>query len=127
MTTAVGPGAGTQKQGMQSALRAVVVDAMATGVGRTLTKNAALAERAGVGAGTIQRALDLLADEGALEAVSRGHLGRQLVALDVGACWQAARLAPVRVVLSPGGAGEMDASSDRASPNRAECASVSPK
>jgi hypothetical protein len=109
MTTAAGTGVGTSKQGMQAALRAVVVDAMATGVDGTLTKNSALAERAGVGAGTVQRAVELLAEEGALETVSRGHLGRRLTALDVGACWQAARLAPVRVLLSPGGAVEMDA------------------
>ncbi|MYW96084.1 hypothetical protein G3I59_37140 [Amycolatopsis rubida] len=108
MTTGTAESA-TPQQGLEAALRALVVDALAKGTGGTLTTNTALRTELGISAGTIQRALDLLADRGALATVSRGHLGRRIESVDVGAGWQLARLAPVRVVLSPAGAVEMDA------------------
>lgn len=97
------------QQGLQSAIRAIVLDALAKGPGATLTKNTDLRTTLGVSAGTAQRALDVLAERGALRTVSRGHLGRRIEEVSVGECWQAAGLSPLRVTLSPGGAIEMDA------------------
>ena len=45
-----------------AALRALAVDALTKGIGGTLTTNSLLQERLGLGAGTIQRALDALAE-----------------------------------------------------------------
>lgn len=103
-----GRGAGVPEQGLHVATRAIVVDALAKGIGGTLTKNTTFTDELGLGAGTIQRALDLLGENEVLRTVSRGHLGRQIVSLDIGLAWQAARLSPVRVVVSPAGAVEMD-------------------
>lgn len=96
-------------QGLHSAVRAIVMDALAKGPAATLTRNADLRVALGISAGTAQRALELLAERGALSTVSRGHLGRRIESINVGQCWQAAGLDPVRIALSPGGAIEMDA------------------
>ena len=101
------PSSGGQT-GLGSALRVIALDALAKGPGATLVKNSTLRDDLGFSAGTIQRALDVLADRGALRTVSRGHLGRRIEEVDVGECWQSAGLDPLRVVLSPGGAIEMD-------------------
>lgn len=96
------------QQGLGPAMRALALDALAKGVGATLVKNTTLRDELGISAGTIQRALDVLADRGALRTVSRGHLGRRIEHVNVGHCWQSAGLEPLRVLLSPGGAVEMD-------------------
>lgn len=106
-TSAVGAPAG-----LRSALGAIAEDALAKGVGGTLTTNSVLQQRLGMGAGTIQRALDILADRGALTTMSRGHLGRRIETLDIGAVWQTAALPPLRLTLSPAGAVEMDVLED---------------
>ncbi|MGA4668947.1 YhfZ family protein [Propionibacteriaceae bacterium Y1923] len=98
----------SSQQGLGSAMRALAVDALAKGVGGTLVKNTALRDDLGISAGTVQRALDVLADRGALHTVSRGHLGRRIEQVDVGRCWHSAGLDPLRVLLSPAGAVEMD-------------------
>jgi hypothetical protein len=89
-------------------VRAIVLDALGKRSGDTLTKNSDFREALGVGIGTVQRALDLLADRGALRTVSRGHLGRRIESVDLGQCWQAAGLPPIRVSLSPPGSVEVD-------------------
>ena len=96
------------QQGLQPALRALALDALTKGTGATLVKNTTLRDELGISAGTIQRALDVLADRGALRTVSRGHLGRRIESVDAGQCWQSAGLDPLRVLLSPAGAVEMD-------------------
>ncbi|MFV0426353.1 MAG: YhfZ family protein [Beutenbergiaceae bacterium] len=101
------------RRGLQSAVRAIVLDALAKGPGATLIKNSDLRQALSISAGTAQRALDLLGESGALQTVSRGHLGRLIESVDVGQCWQTAGLEPLRVTLSPGGAIEMDALEDR--------------
>ncbi|MDQ7993428.1 MAG: YhfZ family protein [Propionicimonas sp.] len=93
---------------MHAAVRAVVLDALSKRVGDTLTKNTDFREALGVGVGTVQRALDLLADRGALQTVSRGHLGRRIESVDIGQSWQAAGLPPVQITLSPPGSVEID-------------------
>lgn len=92
----------------QTAVRHLVRDALAVGPGGTLPTNATYTRDHGLGAGTIQRAIALLADRGALTLTSRGHLGRLVASLDVGQAWQAAGLPPVRLVLPPSGAHEID-------------------
>ena len=102
------PGLGVTQGGLHGAVRAIVLDALGKQVGETLVKNVDLRGELGVGVGTVQRALDLLADRGALQTVSRGHMGRRIEAVDLGQCWQAAGLAPVRVLMSPPGSVEID-------------------
>nr|WP_017201831.1 YhfZ family protein [Microbacterium barkeri] len=104
-----GKGASKAQPGLQAATEALVLDALAKGPGETLINNAQLRTELGISAGTTQRALELLADRGALTTVSRGHLGRRIEQIEVGACWQLAGLAPLRIALSPAGALEMDA------------------
>lgn len=94
--------------GLHIAVRAIVQDALAKGVGQTLTTNGEFQERLGVGAGTLQRAIDLLAERDALRTTSRGHLGRRIDSIRLGDCWQAAGLSPVRIVMSPAGPVELD-------------------
>lgn len=99
----------TGMQGLQPAVRAVVLDALHKGVGGTLQRSSDLQASVGVGAGTIQRAITLLAEQGAVTTQARGHLGRTITAIDIGAAWHLAQLGPVRIVLSPSGAIEIDA------------------
>jgi hypothetical protein len=100
--------AGT-RSGLHKAVRAIVLDALSRGLGETLSTNDEFREELGLGAGTIQRALDLLAERGALQTTARGHLGRRIEHIGVGDCWQAAGLSPVRFILSPAGPVELDA------------------
>lgn len=102
-------GGSKAQQGLQAAMQALVLDALTKGPGETLVNNAQLRADLGISAGTVQRGLELLADRGALTTVSRGHLGRRIEQIEVGACWQLAGLAPLRIALSPAGALEMDA------------------
>lgn len=95
--------------GLHRAVRAVVLDALTRGVGETLATNGEFRESLGVGAGTVQRALDLLAERDALHTTARGHLGRRIDRIGIGHCWQAAGLNPVRFILSPAGPVELDA------------------
>ena len=94
--------------GVYAAIRVIVRDALGKRVGDTLAKNTDVREALGVGVGTVQRALDLLAERDALHTVSRGHLGRRIDAVDIGQCWQAAGLEPVRILLSSPGSVEMN-------------------
>lgn len=94
--------------GLHRAVRAIVLDALTRGVGETLSTNGEFRERLGVGAGTLQRAHDLLADRDALRTTARGHLGRRIDGIGLGDCWQAAGLSPVRFLLSPAGPVELD-------------------
>lgn len=80
------------------AMRALISDALQVGVGGTLPTNADYLSRYGIGAGTMQRALNTLTNRGALRVVSRGHLGRLVVDLEAGQAWQAAGFSPVRLL-----------------------------
>jgi hypothetical protein len=93
-------------------LRAIALDAMSRGVGHSLPTSADYQSRFGVGAGTVQRALTMLQDQGALSVRARGHLGRTVSSLDVGRAWQSAGLPPVRLVVPPAGTAEIDALTD---------------
>lgn len=100
-------------QGLYGAVRAVVLEALTRGVGEPLPTNVEYKSRSGIGAGTLQRAIDLLQEREALTVVSRGHLGRFIASLQVGECWQAAGLPPVRVLLPPLGPLEIDVLASR--------------
>ncbi len=93
---------------LQPAIRALVTEALSRGLGATMSTNAEFQQQFGIGAGTIQRALAVLRDRGALELTSRGHLGRIVASINVGPAWRLAGLAPVRMLLPPGGAAEVD-------------------
>lgn len=84
-------------------LTALAVDALAIGIDGRLPTGAEYRERFHVGAGTVQRALELLVSSGALSIASRGHLGRYIRDLDVSRLWHLGNLPPVRVVLPPRG------------------------
>jgi len=94
--------------GLHVAVRAIVLDALSKRPGDTLSRNDDFRAALGVGVGTVQRALDLLADRGALQTTARGHLGRRIEAVNPGQCWQAAGLPPIRISLSPPGSVEIN-------------------
>jgi hypothetical protein len=98
---------------LQRTLRAIAVDALAIGPGETLPTNAHYLAKLDTSVGTIQRAMRLLNAQGALETVSRGHLGRVIRSLEIGRVWNTADLEPVRLLLPPAGAPEIDALVDR--------------
>jgi len=91
-----------------SALHALAVDALARGVGEAMPTNAQYQGTHQIGAGTIQRALNLLADRDALVTTSHGHLGRRIQSLAVGPLWQLGGLAPVRLAMPPEGPAEIN-------------------
>ena len=93
---------------VHAAVRAIVRDALGKRVGDTLATNTEVRESLGVGMGTVQRALEVLAERDALHTISRGHLGRRIEAVDIGQCWQAAGLPPIRILLSPPGSVEIN-------------------
>lgn len=94
---------------LQPAVTALATDALAVGVGGTLPTNQDYLATQGIGAGTIQRALNELRAGGALDVVSRGHLGRVVTSLGIAAAWRAAWLPPVRLLLPPAGPVEVTA------------------
>ena len=94
--------------GLHRAVGLIVKEALSRGIGAAMPTNVHYAEQHGISAGTMQRALAVLADRGALEVVSRGHMGRVIRSLDVAQCWQAAGLDPVRLILPPSGPPEAD-------------------
>lgn len=67
----------------------------AEGVGGRLPRVRDLAERLGVGNGTVQAALGLLEEVDAIKTVARGHLGTFLVAADRALLWRLAGLGTV--------------------------------
>ncbi|WP_405614708.1 YhfZ family protein [Streptomyces sp. NBC_01508] len=87
---------------------AIVVDALRAGVGSSLPTNSHYLHTLGASAGTVQRAMKFLADQRALTVTSRGHLGRTLDSLDIGAAWHLAGLTPLRLLFPPGGPVEID-------------------
>ncbi len=90
-----------------AALQQLAVDALARGVGEYLPTNAQYLNEHQLGAGTIQRALGLLGDRGALGITSHGHQGRRVQSMGIGRLWQLGGLAPVRVVMPPEGPEEI--------------------
>jgi hypothetical protein len=99
--------------GLHPAVRAVVLEALTRGVGANLSTNVDFKARYNIGAGTMQRALELLRDRGAVTILNRGHLGRRIEHVDIGQAWQAAGLAPVRMILPPSGPIEIDVLTER--------------
>lgn len=93
-------------------LRAVVVDALRLGVGAQLPTNAHYARTAGGTAGTIQRAMSTLAEQGAVTTTSHGARGRTVESIDVGRSWALAGLPYIRLLLPPGGPEEVEQLSD---------------
>ncbi|WP_424860526.1 YhfZ family protein [Streptomyces sp. MMS24-I29] len=93
---------------LDQAVKAIVVDALRAGVGASLPTNSHYLHALGASAGTVQRAMKLLIDQKALAVTSRGHLGRTLDSLDIGAAWHLASLAPLRLLFPPGGPVEID-------------------
>ncbi|MDN5913654.1 MAG: hypothetical protein L0I76_00805 [Pseudonocardia sp.] len=90
----------------------MVVDALRLGVGGRLPTNAHYARTVGGTAGTIQRAMGALADQGAVITSSYGTRGRAIESIDLGRAWALAGLPPIRLLLPPGGPEEVDRLSD---------------
>jgi hypothetical protein len=84
-------------------IEAVAVDALSVGVGGRLPTSAHYREKLDVGAGTVQRAIDLLVSAGAFKVTARGHLGRIIDELRVERLWHMGSLGPIRAVLPPRG------------------------
>jgi hypothetical protein len=93
-------------------LRAVVVDALQRGVGAQLPTNVHYARTVGGTAGTIQRAMTTLAEQGAVTTTSHGAHGRTVESIDLGRSWALAGLPHVRLLLPPGGPEEVEQLSD---------------
>jgi hypothetical protein len=94
---------------LQIAVHALARDALAAGVKGTLPTNQQYLQTEGIGAGTLQRALDELRVRRALKTVSRGQLGRVVQAFNIAAAWQVGNLPPLRLALSPAGPVELAA------------------
>jgi len=88
---------------LQVAVSALARDALSVGLDGTLPTNQHYQSEYGIGAGTLQRALDQLRSRRVLKTTSRGHLGRVVTALNIAGAWRAGALDPVRVVLPPAG------------------------
>lgn len=56
-----------------------------------------------IGSGTVQKALQELKKDGAVNLVSRGHQGTFVVSWDFPTLWDAARMPPVHILLPPRG------------------------
>ena len=84
-------------------LTALATDALTIGEGGQLPISTHYREQFRVGTGTVQRALEVLINAGALQITSRGHLGRQIRRLDVARLWHLGALGPVRLLLPPRG------------------------
>ena len=94
---------------LQVAVAALARDALAVGLKGQLPTNQHYLLDHGIGAGTLQRALEELRSRRALTTISRGHLGRIVTALDIAAAWRAGGLDPVRLLLPPAGPVEITA------------------
>ncbi|GKW14449.1 hypothetical protein PEC301937_03990 [Pectobacterium carotovorum subsp. carotovorum] len=95
-------------QAIANARKAIAIHALNAGVGGRLITNIQLAETYGIVAGTVQRALKNLNDSGAIITVSRGHQGRVIKELDVGLCWNLAKLPAVQLLMPHSGSIEVD-------------------
>ncbi|WP_329133011.1 hypothetical protein OG552_14720 [Streptomyces sp. NBC_01476] len=102
------PAAAPARRPLEQALQAIVVDALGAGVGATLPTNSHYLRAVGASAGTVQRAIKVLAEQGALTTTSRGHLGRTIDSLRLGPAWHIAGLSPLRLLLPPSGPAEID-------------------
>ena len=89
-------------------LRALVVDALQLGVGAQLPTNVHYARTVGGTAGTIQRAMSTLAEQGAVTTTSHGARGRTVESIDLGRSWALAGLPHIRLLLPPGGPEEVE-------------------
>ncbi len=68
---------------------ALADDLLSRGAGDRLPTMAEYSRRFGVGNGSIEKALRLLQDHGAVRVEARGHLGSFLLSSDIGALWTA--------------------------------------
>jgi hypothetical protein len=84
-------------------MEAIARDVIRLGVSGRLPTTLQYQERLGIGSGTVQRALRELQDDGAMSAVSKGHQGTFITALDGPKLWRAAGLQPVHLLLPPYG------------------------
>ncbi|MGW7489765.1 GntR family transcriptional regulator YhfZ [Streptomyces sp. NPDC054786] len=76
-------------------LAALLIRQGADGAGMRLPRVRDFAERLGVGNGTVQAALRLLEEAGAIKTVARGHLGTFLVGSDRAVLWRLSGLGTV--------------------------------
>jgi hypothetical protein len=93
---------------LQLAVGVLARDALAVGVKGTLPTNQHYLDTEGIGAGTLQRALDELRARRAVRTQSRGHLGRVVTGINVGAAWKTGQLGPLRLALPPAGPPELE-------------------
>jgi hypothetical protein len=96
----LGEGSG---QRSTTAIEAIARDVIRLGVSGRLPTTLQYQERLGIGSGTVQRTLRELRDEGAMSAVSKGHQGTFITAIDGPKLWRAAGLQPVHLLLPPYG------------------------
>lgn len=89
------------------ALQGVARDIIARPVGDRLDTTLGYQHEFQVGAGTVQKALQLIKSIDAAELRAAGHQGTFIVSKDIGLLWNLAGLAQVRVLLTPPGPVEL--------------------
>lgn len=97
-----------EDQAILNAKRQIAIQALSAGVDGKLPTNAFFKQQHNIVAGTMQRALTLLSDTEALKTRSRGHQGRVITHLDVGLCWNIAKLKPLQLLMPSSGSIEID-------------------
>lgn len=91
----------------QRAVKTIALDILRAGVDGKLPKTTHYQQFLDVGAGTVQKAMVLLENSGAVSIVSRGHQGRFVTDLDLYRLWSLAELGRVRIILPPPGPTEI--------------------
>lgn len=92
--------------GQRRAIRELARVALQTSTGERLPTASFLQDSANVGAGTVQKALRILEELGALQSRARGHLGRFLESKDLSQLWGLSGFPSIRAILSPPGSPE---------------------
>lgn len=92
--------------GQRRAIRELARVALGTSTGERLPTAHVLQDLANVGAGTVQKALRILEELGALQTRARGHMGRFLEGKDLSQLWGLSGFPSIRAILSPPGSPE---------------------
>ncbi|QIA65313.1 hypothetical protein GT360_17360 [Vibrio astriarenae] len=97
-----------EDQAILNAKKQVAIHALNVGINGKLPTNSYFKEQHNIVAGTMQRALNLLSESDALSTRSKGHLGRIVTDIDVGLCWNIAKLKPIQLLMPSSGSIEID-------------------
>ncbi|MDR9829677.1 YhfZ family protein [Vibrio sp. FNV 38] len=97
-----------EDQAILNAKRYIAIHALSVGLDGKLLTNMQFKQQYNIVAGTMQRALAILKDTEALSTRSKGHLGRIVTQIDIGLCWNIAKLKPIQLLMPSSGSIEID-------------------